>query len=528
MTQYRPIRRALLSVSDKVGILEFAKALLQRGIEIFSTGGTARFLSGSGLSVTEVSDYTGVPEMMGGRLKTLHPKVHGGILGRRDQDNSLMISSGILPIDMVVVNLYPFSQVTSNGSTLDSAIENIDVGGVAMVRSAAKNHKDVAIVIESSEYRDILRELEIHNNSLTKDTRFRLAIKAFEYTAEYDSKIADFFKRLAAQCNNKIVQPPDRFPNILNLSFIKKQDMRYGENSHQLSAFYVKNINTDPSVATAQQVQGKALSYNNVSDADSALECVKSFEQPACVIVKHANPCGVALGDTIADAYIHAYKTDPNSAFGGVIAFNRTLDAITAREIINRQFVEVIIAPFANADALKITAIKTNLRVLICGQWHAQKTALDFKSVQGGLLVQDRDVELINKHQLRTVSQRMATQQELSDALFCWKVVKFVKSNAIVYGRNNRTIGIGSGQTSRVYSVKIAAMKAAEAGFKIAGSVIASDAFFPFRDSIDIAAAQGVHCVIQPGGSVNDNKIIAAADAYGMAMIFTDMRNFRH
>ncbi|VFP86387.1 bifunctional phosphoribosylaminoimidazolecarboxamide formyltransferase/IMP cyclohydrolase [Candidatus Erwinia haradaeae] len=528
MIEYRPIRRALISVFDKVGILEFAQALCQREIEIFSTGGTARFLSNAGLSVTEVSDYTGVPEMMGGRLKTLHPKVHGGILGRRDQDNDFMTSCGIVPIDMVVVNLYPFQEVISHGGALDSAIENIDIGGVAMVRSAAKNYKDVAIVIESSEYRNILRELDINNNALTKDTRFHLAIKAFEYTAEYDSKISNYFKNLTLECHSNTSHLPDSFPNILHLNFIKKQDIRYGENRHQLAAFYINNTSIVPSVSTAQQVQGKILSYNNISDANAALECVKGFKEPACVIIKHANPCGAALSDNIFDAYIRAYQTDPDSAFGGVIAFNRALDAITAQEIINRQFVEVIIVPFASDDALRITATKKNLRVLICGQQHTQQTSLDLKSVRGGLLVQDHDIALINKHQLRIVSQRAASQKELSDALFCWKVVKFVKSNAIVYACNHRTIGIGSGQTSRVYSVKIAAMKAAEVGLSIKGSVMASDGFFPFRDSIDIASDQGVTCIIQPGGSIHDDKIIAAADEHEMVMIFTDMRHFCH
>ncbi|VFP88281.1 bifunctional phosphoribosylaminoimidazolecarboxamide formyltransferase/IMP cyclohydrolase [Candidatus Erwinia haradaeae] len=528
MIEYFPIRRALLSVSDKVGILEFAQALCHRKIEILSTGGTARFLSDAGLSVTEVSDYTGVPEMMGGRLKTLHPKVHGGILGRRDQDNSLMNLYGILPIDMVVVNLYPFQKVTSNGSTLDTAIENIDIGGVAMVRSAAKNYRNVTIVIESSEYKNILRELDANNNALTENTRFRLAIKAFEYSAEYDNQIANYFKKLTLGSNSNTSEPPNRFPNILHLNFTKKQDICYGENKHQLAAFYVANTSIEPSISTAKQVQGKALSYNNINDSNTALECIKGFEQPACVIIKHANPCGAALSHNITNAYIRAYQTDPDSAFGGVIAFNRALDVTTAKEIINRQFVEVIIAPFVNDDALRITATKKNLRILTFGKWNAQQKSLDLKSVYGGLLVQDYDIDLIDKQKLRIVSQRTATLKELSDALFCWKVVKFVKSNAIVYACNHRTIGIGSGQTSRVYSVKIAAMKAAEAGLNIEGSVMASDGFFPFRDSIDIAFDQGVTCIIQPGGSIHDDQIIAAADEHKMVMMFTDIRHFCH
>ncbi|MGK3127405.1 bifunctional phosphoribosylaminoimidazolecarboxamide formyltransferase/IMP cyclohydrolase [Candidatus Pantoea formicae] len=529
MQQRRPVRRALLSVSDKAGILEFAQALSSRGVELLSTGGTARLLADAGLPVTEVSDYTGFPEMMDGRVKTLHPKVHGGILGRRGTDDAIMSEHAISPIDMVVVNLYPFAQtVAKPGCTLEDAVENIDIGGPTMVRSAAKNHKDVAIVVKSSDYEAIIAELDANENSLTLNTRFDLAIKAFEHTAAYDSMIANYFGSLVPAYHGDSKEPAGRFPRTLNLNFIKKQDMRYGENSHQDAAFYIEENVTEASVATAQQVQGKALSYNNIADTDAALECVKEFAEPACVIVKHANPCGVAVGGSILDAYERAYKTDPTSAFGGIIAFNRELDEATAQAIISRQFVEVIIAPSATEAALKITAAKQNVRVLVCGQWQGRVAALDFKRVNGGLLVQDRDLGMVDASQLRVVTQRQPSEQELRDALFCWKVAKFVKSNAIVYARDNMTIGIGAGQMSRVYSAKIAGIKAGDEGLEVKGSAMASDAFFPFRDGIDAAAAVGITCVIQPGGSIRDDEVIAAADEHGIAMIFTDMRHFRH
>ncbi|KOA68260.1 bifunctional phosphoribosylaminoimidazolecarboxamide formyltransferase/IMP cyclohydrolase [Pantoea sp. CFSAN033090] len=529
MQQTRPVRRALLSVSDKAGILEFAQALSSRGVELLSTGGTARLLADAGLAVTEVSDYTGFPEMMDGRVKTLHPKVHGGILGRRGQDDAIMAQHDISPIDMVVVNLYPFAQtVAREGCSREDAVENIDIGGPTMVRSAAKNHKDVAIVVSSGDYDAIIAEMDAHENGLTLETRFDLAIKAFEHTAAYDSMIANYFGSLVPAYHGDRNQPAGRFPRTLNLNFIKKQDMRYGENSHQDAAFYIEENITEASVATARQVQGKALSYNNIADTDAALECVKEFSEPACVIVKHANPCGVATGDSLLAAYDRAYQTDPTSAFGGIIAFNRELDEATAQAIISRQFVEVIIAPAVSEAALKITAAKQNVRVLICGQWQNRTAALDFKRVNGGLLVQDRDLGMVDASQLRVVSKRQPTEQELRDALFCWKVAKFVKSNAIVYARDNMTIGIGAGQMSRVYSAKIAGIKAADEGLEVKGSAMASDAFFPFRDGIDAAAASGVSCVIQPGGSIRDEEVIAAADEHGIAMIFTDMRHFRH
>ena len=529
MQQRRPIRRALLSVSDKAGITEFAQALSQRGVELLSTGGTARLLADAGLPVTEVSDYTGFPEMMDGRVKTLHPKVHGGILGRRGQDDEIMQQHAIDPIDMVVVNLYPFAQTVARPDcSLADAVENIDIGGPTMVRSAAKNHNDVAIVVKSGDYLAILREMDDNENSLTQKTRFDLAIKAFEHTAAYDSMIANYFGTLVPAYHSESQEPSGQFPRTLNLNYIKKQDMRYGENSHQKAAFYIEEEINEASVATAEQLQGKTLSYNNIADTDAALECVKEFSEPACVIVKHANPCGVAIGSSLLDAYDRAYKTDPTSAFGGIIAFNRELDAATAQAIISRQFVEVIIAPSISAEALALTASKQNVRVLQCGEWASRTAALDFKRVNGGLLVQDRDLGMVAARDLRVVSQRQPTEQELRDALFCWKVAKFVKSNAIVYARDNVTIGIGAGQMSRVYSAKIAGIKAADEGLEVKGSVMASDAFFPFRDGIDAAAAVGVTCVIQPGGSIRDDEVIAAANEHGIAMLFTDMRHFRH
>lgn len=529
MQQPRPIRRALLSVSDKTGITEFAQALSARGVELLSTGGTARLLADAGLPVTEVSDYTGFPEMMDGRVKTLHPKVHGGILGRRGTDDEIMAKHQISAIDMVVVNLYPFAEtVAKPGCTLEDAVENIDIGGPTMVRSAAKNHKDVAIVVKSSDYSNIIAEMDAEQNSLSFDTRFDLAIKAFEHTAAYDSMIANYFGQKVKPYFGDTTQPSGQFPRTLNLNFIKKQDMRYGENSHQNAAFYIEDNIQEASISTAVQLQGKALSYNNIADTDAALECVKQFDKPACVIVKHANPCGVAVADSLLTAYDNAFKTDPTSAFGGIIAFNRELDAKTAAEIIERQFVEVIIAPSVAEDALPVLAAKQNVRVLTCGQWQHPVAALDFKRVNGGLLVQDRDLGMVGDTDLKVVSKRQPTEQELKDALFCWKVAKFVKSNAIVYAKNNMTIGVGAGQMSRVYSAKIAGIKAGDEGLEVAGCAMASDAFFPFRDGIDAAAAVGITCVIQPGGSIRDDEVIAAADEHNIAMIFTGMRHFRH
>lgn len=525
----RPVRRALLSVSDKAGILEFAQSLSQRGVELLSTGGTARLLAEAGLPVTEVSDYTGFPEMMDGRVKTLHLKVHGGILGRRDIDDAIMREHGIAPIDMVVVNLYPFAAAVARADcTREESVENIDIGGPTMVRSAAKNHKDVAIVVNSADYLAVIAEMDRHSGSLTLETRFDLAIKAFEHTAAYDSMIANYFGSQVPAYHGDAKQPYGRFPRTLNLNFIKKQGMRYGENSHQLAAFYTDPETHEASVATARQLQGKELSYNNIADTDAALECVKTFIEAAGVIVKHANPCGVATGDTLLAAYERAYQTDPTSAFGGIIAFNRPLDADTAQAIVSRQFVEVIIAPAVDDDALAVLAGKQNVRVLACGHWQQQAPGLDFKRVNGGLLVQERDVGMVDLQDLEVVTERPPTEAEMRDALFCWKVAKFVKSNAIVYAREQHTIGIGSGQMSSVYSAKIAGIKAADEGLDVKGSAMASDAFFPFRDGIDAAAAVGVRCVIQPGGSIRDKEVIAAANEHGIAMIFTHMRHFRH
>ena len=530
MNTTRPIRRALLSVSDKTGIVEFASALAERGVDILSTGGTARLLIEQGITVTEVSDYTGFPEMMDGRVKTLHPKVHGGILGRRGQDDQVMTQHGIQPIDMVVVNLYPFADtVAKKDCTLADAIENIDIGGPTMVRSAAKNHKDVAIVVNAANYQRVIAEMDTQQNSLTQETRFDLAIAAFEHTAAYDGMIANYFGTMVPTYGeNSEGDENSLFPRTFNQQLIKKQDMRYGENSHQQAAFYVEALPQEASVATAQQIQGKALSFNNIADTDAALECVKEFSEPACVIVKHANPCGVALGENILEAYQRAYKTDPTSAFGGIIAFNRELDAETAQTIIEKQFVEVSIAPSVSSDAINIVAAKKNVRLLECGQWSTKTTGFDLKRVNGGLLVQDRDQGMVELSDLQVVSERQPTDAELKDALFCWKVAKYVKSNAIVYAKGDMTIGVGAGQMSRVYSAKIAGIKAADEGLEVEGCVMASDAFFPFRDGIDAAADAGIRCVIQPGGSMRDDEVIAAANEHGMAMIFTGMRHFRH
>ncbi|EML0427236.1 bifunctional phosphoribosylaminoimidazolecarboxamide formyltransferase/IMP cyclohydrolase [Vibrio parahaemolyticus] len=530
MNNARPIRRALISVSDKTGIVEFAQALAERGVDILSTGGTARLLAEQGIAVTEVSDYTGFPEMMDGRVKTLHPKVHGGVLGRRGQDDEVMAKHGINPIDMVVVNLYPFAEtVAKDGCTLADAVENIDIGGPTMVRSAAKNHKDVTIVVNASDYDRVIAEMDANDKSLTLETRFDLAIAAFEHTAAYDGMIANYFGTMVPSYGeNKEGDEESKFPRTFNQQFEKKQDMRYGENSHQAAAFYVEANPQEASVSTARQIQGKALSYNNIADTDAALECVKEFNEPACVIVKHANPCGVALGKDILEAYNRAYQTDPTSAFGGIIAFNQELDAKTATAIVERQFVEVIIAPSVSAEAIEVVAAKKNVRLLECGEWSTKTTGFDVKRVNGGLLVQDRDQGMVSLDDLKVVSKRQPTEEELKDALFCWKVAKYVKSNAIVYAKGDMTIGVGAGQMSRVYSAKIAGIKAADEGLEVAGSVMASDAFFPFRDGIDAAAEAGIKCVIQPGGSMRDDEVIAAADEHGMAMIFTGMRHFRH
>jgi phosphoribosylaminoimidazolecarboxamide formyltransferase/IMP cyclohydrolase len=528
MDIHRPIRRALLSVSDKTGIVEFARALSAQGVEVLSTGGTFKLLTENGIAATEVSDYTGHPEIMDGRVKTLHPKVHGGILGRRGQDEGVMEENNISAIDMVVVNLYPFAQtVAKEGCTLEDAIENIDIGGPTMVRAAAKNHKDVTIVVNASDYDRVIADMQANEGSTTYQTRFDLAIAAYEHTAQYDGMIANYFGKMVPDYTEEAAVET-KFPRTINMQFTKKQDMRYGENSHQDAAFYVENNLEEASVATAKQLQGKALSYNNIADTDAALECVKEFDKPACVIVKHANPCGVAVDEDILAAYDRAFKTDPTSAFGGIIAFNRELDANTAEAIVERQFVEVIIAPSISAEAAQIVAAKKNVRLLECGQWSSKTTQADIKRVNGGILVQDRDQGMVEMGDLKVVSKRQPTEQELKDLMFCWKVAKFVKSNAIVYAKDGMTIGVGAGQMSRVYSAKIAGIKAADENLEVKGSVMASDAFFPFRDGIDAAAEAGITAVIQPGGSMRDEEVIAAADEAGMAMVFTGMRHFRH
>ena len=517
------VSRALISVSEKTGVVEFARTLAALGVEILSSGGTARLLLEHGIPAIEVSDYTGFPEMMDGRVKTLHPKIHGGILGRRGTDEDVMRRYGIDPIDLVVVNLYPFeTTVAQPDCDLATAIENIDVGGPALIRAAAKNHDAVGVIVDPADYQAVVEELLANQGALDDATRFRLAAKSFAHTSRYDGAIADYL--------GKRLQEREAFPENLVLRFRRAQIMRYGENPHQRAAFYVEGGAPAGSIAAARQLQGKELSYNNIADADAALECVKSFEGlPACVIVKHANPCGVAQGASVLEAYDRAYATDPTSAFGGIIAFNQPLDVSTAKAIIERQFVEVIVAPAIEAAALPVLAAKQNVRVLDCGGWPSSPSpSWDFKRVTGGLLVQDRDDGRVTHDQLRIVTRRPPTEQEVADLLFAWKTVKFVKSNAIVYCRNRQTIGIGAGQMSRVYSARIAAIKAADEGLMIQGSVMASDAFFPFRDGIDSAAAAGITAVIQPGGSMRDEEIIAAADEHGMAMVFTGMRHFRH
>ena len=527
-----PIRRALLSVSDKTGILEFAQALVAMDVELLSTGGTAKLLAEAGLPVIEVSDHTGHPEIMDGRVKTLHPKIHGGILARRGQDDAVMAENNIAAIDLVVVNLYPFAATVANPDcTLPDAIENIDIGGPTMVRAAAKNHNDVTIVVNADDYVTVLEQMQANSGVVDHATRFDLAIKAFEHTAEYDGMIANYFgARLdSIECADECDHEHSEFPRTYNIQVSKKQDLRYGENSHQAAAFYVENDIQEASVATAQQLQGKALSFNNIADTDAALECVKEFDQPACVIVKHANPCGVALGDNILAAYERAYQTDPTSAFGGIIAFNQELDAATAQAIIDRQFVEVIIAPTVSDEASAVLSAKQNVRVLECGDWAGQLTdGYDFKRVNGGLLIQERDFGMVEMEDLTVVTKRQPTEAELKDLMFTWKVAKYVKSNAIVYCKDGMTIGVGAGQMSRVYSAKIAGIKAADENLEVVGSVMASDAFFPFRDGIDAAAAAGITAVIQPGGSMRDEEVIAAADEAGIAMVFTGMRHFRH
>ncbi|MCS5591127.1 MAG: bifunctional phosphoribosylaminoimidazolecarboxamide formyltransferase/IMP cyclohydrolase [Gammaproteobacteria bacterium] len=511
------INRALISVSDKSGIIEFAENLAKFDIEILSTGGTAKLLEENNIPVIEVSDYTSYPEMMAGRVKTLNPKIHGGILARRGIDEDVMAENNISPIDLVVVNLYPFQATIAKADcTLDDAIENIDIGGPAMLRSSAKNHASVTVIVDSGDYQKVLEEIS-ENGSTSLETRKELALKAFEHTAQYDGAIANYLGK-----------EEDGFSNTMNLQFVKSQTMRYGENPHQSAAFYKEANLYETSVSSSVQLQGKALSFNNIADADAALECVRTFSEPSCVIVKHANPCGVATRTSILEAYNDAYKTDPTSAFGGIIAFNRTLDGATAKSIVDRQFVEVIICPCIDDDAKVILAEKQNIRALECGDLQTASPALDYKKVTGGLLVQDKDLGSVQASDLKCVSKTQPTAEQMTDMLFAWKVAKSVKSNAIVYVKNQMTIGIGAGQMSRIYSAKIAGIKAADEGLIVEDSVMASDAFFPFRDGIDAAVEAGIKAIIHPGGSMHDDDVIAAADEHGIAMVFTGMRHFKH
>ena len=515
------IRRALLSVSNKDGLLEFAQALHQRGVAMLSTGGTATLLERGGVPVTQVSSHTGFPEIMDGRVKTLHPKIHGGLLGRRDVDDAVMRQHGIEPIDLLVVNLYPFAAtIAKPGCTYEDAIENIDIGGPAMVRAAAKNHDRVAVIVDPLDYAAVLDELTRSDGALAEATRKRLAAKAFAHTASYDCAVASYLAR--------VNEGAGEFAQSLTLQFQKRIDLRYGENPHQSAAFYRVPEAQGASIGSAKQLQGRTLSYNNIADGDTAFECVRQFADPACVIVKHANPCGVAVASDALAAYDRAYKTDPTSAFGGIIAFNRALTAATARAILDRQFVELIIAPEIDAQALELCKRKENVRVLVTDGLAPSNARYEYRSVDGGLLVQTRDAGMVGKADLKVVTKRQPTAAELDDLLFAWQVCKYVKSNAIVYARDRMTIGVGAGQMSRVVSSRIAAMKAKDEGLIVAGAVMASDAFFPFRDGLDVAAEFGIKAVIQPGGSMRDNEVIAAADEHGIAMVLTGMRHFRH
>jgi len=512
------VRRALLSVSDKHGLISFATGLAELGVEILSTGGTCRALRDAGIEVIEVSEKTGFPEIMDGRIKTLHPLIHGGLLGRRGTDEDVMREHGIEPIDLLAVNLYPFEQtIARTEATIEDAIENIDIGGPAMIRAASKNHAGVAVVVDPNDYPSVLEALT--DKVLSPEMRRRLAAKAFAHTASYDTAIT---KYLSAALGD------DPLGERFHYSGTLINRMRYGENPHQDAAFYVDQQTPKGSLATATQLQGKALSYNNIADSDAALDCVRQFEAPACVIVKHANPCGVAVADDIGAAYEKAFRTDPTSAFGGIIAFNRPLDAQTAKAIIDKQFVEAIVAPDIAADAADVLAEKKNIRVLDTGAWDAVVGGQEFKKVSGGLLVQSSDLGRITADDLKVVTDLAPNPQQMEDMLFAWTVVKYVKSNAIIFCKDKMTIGVGAGQMSRVYSTKIAAIKAADEGLEVTGSVMASDAFFPFRDGIDAAAETGIAAIIQPGGSMRDDEVIKAADEHGLAMVFTGMRHFRH
>ena len=530
------IKRALISVSDKQGVLDFARELSSLGVEVLSTGGTATLLRNNNIPVIEVSDYTGFPEMLDGRVKTLHPKIHGGILGRRDvpEHVAVMQQSDIPNIDMVVVNLYPFEATVARPEcTLEEAIENIDIGGPAMVRSAAKNWRDVAVLTDASQYADVLEEMKANAGALANETRFALSVAAFNRISNYDAAISDYLSSINADGSRKI------FSDQVNSRFIKVQDLRYGENPHQQAAFYRDLYPAPGSLVTAKQLQGKELSYNNIADADAAWECVKSFDAPAsdtaaCVIVKHANPCGVALGATALEAYGKAFQTDPTSAFGGIIAFNSLVD-VAAAEAVSKQFLEVLIAPDYTADALALLQSKANVRVLKIAlpqggstAWEKGRNAVDSKRVASGLLLQTADNHEISLSDLKVVTKVQPTPQQMQDLLFAWRVAKYVKSNAIVFCGGGMTLGVGAGQMSRVDSTRIAVIKAQQAKLSLNGCVVASDAFFPFRDGVDVLAEAGARCVIQPGGSIRDEEVIAAADEHGLAMVLTGVRHFRH
>lgn len=512
------VRRALLSVSDKSGLIEFATGLHRHGVQLVSTGGTYKALLAAGLPAVEVASVTDFPEMMDGRVKTLHPKIHGGILGRRDVDAEVMATHGIEAIDLVCVNLYPFRETIAKVDCTEAdAIENIDIGGPAMVRSAAKNHAFVAIVTDPGQYPTVLSEIDA--GGIAWDTRRALAKAAFQHTAAYDGAIANYLGRDAEH---------PHYPEQLFMHFERDSLLRYGENPHQSAAFYREPGLVASVTGNATQRAGKALSFNNIADTDAALECVRQFVMPACVIVKHANPCGVAVASDLLTAYERAFETDPTSAFGGIIAFNRPLNAQTARRILERQFVEVIIAPGVEPGVASLFEAKPAVRLLEVGDLSQGAQQLDYRRVQGGLLVQDTDTGVRTLADLTCVTDLKPSEAQLNDLLFAWQVAKFVKSNAIVYCKDGQTIGVGAGQMSRIYSARIAAIKAADAGLTVAGSVMASDAFFPFRDGIDAAAEAGVSAVIQPGGSIRDDEVIAAANSHGIAMVFTGMRHFRH
>ena len=520
------IGRALLSVSDKAGLVDFARALAGHGVELVSTGGTAAALAAAGLAVRDVADLTGFPEIMDGRVKTLHPRVHGGLLAVRGnaEHDTAAAGHGIVPIDLLVVNLYPFETTVAKGAAYDECIENIDIGGPAMIRAAAKNHAGVTVVVDAQDYTRVLAEMRANAGATSFALRRELAFKAYARTAAYDAAISNWL--------GAVIDHPEGaaqgFPRTFTVQFERRQAMRYGENPHQKAAFYAEREVSEACIASARQLQGKELSYNNIADTDAALECVKTFaDQPACVIVKHANPCGVAEAATLLGAYDRAFKTDPESAFGGIIALNRELDGATAAAIVERQFVEVVIAPAVTAEAEAAIAAKKNVRLLVCGAWPAQpKPRLDYKKVTGGLLLQDADLALHDS--LTVATKRRPSEREMADLLFAWKVAKFVKSNAIVYARDLATVGVGAGQMSRVNSARIAVIKAEIAGLAVKGSVVASDAFFPFADGLVAAAEAGATAVIQPGGSMRDNEVIEAADARGLAMVLTGMRHFRH